>query len=56
MEFVLGNFLCCVEREKCYFKPPLALHRQQPENDKQNVDVAPLGKNFPDVHDGKHWK
>jgi len=29
---------------------PFALHRQQPENDKRNVDFAPSGKNSSDAH------
>jgi len=33
-----------------FCESPFALHRQQPENCKQNVDVAPPGKISTDTH------
>jgi len=35
---------------KEFCERPFALHRYQPENDKQNIDVAPPGKIFTDAH------
>jgi len=40
-----------VERVKRSFcERPFGLRRQQPENDKQNFDVAPPGKIYADAH------
>jgi len=35
---------------KAFCERPIALHRQQPENDKHNVDAAPSGKISADAH------
>jgi len=40
----MGPFLYGVEGGKAFCERPFALHRQQAEKDKQNVDVAPPGK------------
>jgi len=40
---------------KALCEPPIALHHQQPENCKQNVDVAPPGKISADVHGKGAW-
>jgi len=34
---------------------PFALHREQPEKDKQNVDIAPQGKISADAHGNKYF-
>jgi len=45
----MGHFLCGVEIVKRYLNVQYALQRQQPEKDKQNVDVL-LGKISADAH------
>jgi len=35
---------------KAFGERPFALHRQQPEKDKQNVDFTPHGHIFGDAH------
>jgi len=42
---------CCRNTEHFIFcMRPFALHHQQPETDKQNVDFAPPGKISADAH------
>jgi len=41
---------CGVKKAKRFAKVHFTLHRQQPENDKQNVDVATPGKISADAH------
>jgi len=45
----LGHFLWC-RNGKAFCEGPFTLHRQQLENYKQNVDVAPSGKISADAH------
>ena len=45
----MGHFLCGVETVK-RFERPFALQRQQPEKDKQYIDVSPPGKISADSH------
>jgi len=42
----MGPFLYGVEGGKTFCERPFALHRQQAERDKQNVDVAPALEKF----------
>jgi len=44
----MGFCLCC-GKGRAFCERPFALHRQQLERDKQNVDVAP-GKISADTH------
>jgi len=46
----MGLFLYGVEGGKTFCERPFALHRQQAEKDKQNVDVAHPGKISADAH------
>jgi len=41
----MGNFLCGLERV-AFCERSFALHRQQPEKEKQNIDVVLPWKNF----------
>jgi len=42
-----GHFVCALGTVmKAFSERPFALHCQQPENDKENVNSAPAWKNF----------
>jgi len=42
------------KKGKAFCERPLALHRQQPEKDKQNFDISPPGKNPAHSHGPIH--
>jgi len=39
-----------LRKSKAFCESQLSLHGQQPENEKQNVNVAPPGKIYVDAH------
>ena len=44
----MGHFFMCGGKTFC--ERPSVLHLQQPEKDRQNVDIAPTGKISADAH------